>query len=85
MLALRTFCLSRHKEDIRGRVLEVGDNFYTRKFGGDRVTVSDAAVLHVVEGNPRGRLYVADLTRGSTISRPRHSIASSSPDKDSTF
>ena len=56
--------LSLHKEDIRGRVLEVGDNFYTRKFGGDRVTVSD--VLHVVEGNPRATI-VADLTRADHI------------------
>jgi SAM-dependent methyltransferase len=35
---------------IRGRVLEVGDNRYTGRFGGDRVTRSD--VLHVEPGHP---------------------------------
>jgi hypothetical protein len=33
--------LARHAADIRGRVLEVADNAYTRKFGGDRVVTSD--------------------------------------------
>ena len=45
-------------DDIRGRVMEIGDNFYTRKFGGDRVTKSD--VLHVKEGNPDATI-VGDL------------------------
>lgn len=44
--------------DIRGRVLEMGDATYTCRFGGDRVTRSD--VLHSVEGNPVATL-VADL------------------------
>lgn len=44
--------------DIAGRVLEVGDNEYTRRFGGDRVTVSD--ILHVRAGSP-GATIVADL------------------------
>lgn len=51
--------LSACASDIRGRVLEIGDDAYTRKFGGERVTKSD--VLHVVEGNPKATL-VADLT-----------------------
>lgn len=51
--------LSVHSSDIRGCVLEMGDDFYTRKFGGDRVTKSD--VLHVREGTP-GVTVVADLT-----------------------
>jgi glycosyltransferase involved in cell wall biosynthesis/SAM-dependent methyltransferase len=51
--------LARHSGDIRGRVLEIEDDSYTRKFGGDRVTTSD--VLHVVEGNPRATI-VGDLT-----------------------
>ena len=51
--------LSAHAADIRGRVLEIQDNTYTRKFGGDRVTRSD--VLHAVEGNPKATI-VADLT-----------------------
>jgi SAM-dependent methyltransferase len=45
--------------DIQGRVLEIGDATYTRKFGGDRVTKSD--VLHVLEGNPNATI-VGDLT-----------------------
>lgn len=51
--------LAANAADIRGRVLEMGDPFYTRKFGGDRVAKSD--VLHVVEGNPQATV-VADLT-----------------------
>jgi SAM-dependent methyltransferase len=51
--------LARYAADIRGRVLEIGDNSYTRKFGGDRVVNSD--VLHVAEGNPQATV-VADLT-----------------------
>jgi SAM-dependent methyltransferase len=50
--------------DIRGHVLELGDNFYTRKFGGDRVTRSD--VLHVTEGN-REATIVADLTSADNV------------------
>ena len=30
--------LSRHQFDIRGNVLEIGDNRYTLQYGGDRVT-----------------------------------------------
>jgi len=33
--------LDRHRDDVRGRVLEIGDRGYTRRFGGDRVTQSD--------------------------------------------
>jgi SAM-dependent methyltransferase len=56
--------LARQADDILGRVLEIGDNSYTRKFGGDRVTKSD--VLHVVEGNPKATI-VADLTSADHI------------------
>jgi|ERR1700733_3661687 len=51
--------LSANGSDIRGRVLEMGDDSYTRRFGGDRVEKAD--VLHVVEGNPRATM-VGDLT-----------------------
>jgi len=51
--------LCAHSLDIRGHVLEIGDDSYTRKFGNDRVTKSD--VLHVVAGNPKATI-VADLT-----------------------
>lgn len=51
--------LTHHADDIRGRVLEIGDDSYTRQFGGDRVTTRD--VLHVKEGNPIAT-FVGDLT-----------------------
>ena len=50
--------LARHSADIRGRVLEIGDNSYTMRFGGEKVSRSD--VLHVQEGNPRATI-VANL------------------------
>ena len=33
--------LDSHRQDIRGRVLEIGDRNYTQRFGGERVTRSD--------------------------------------------
>lgn len=56
--------LARQTSDIRGRVMEIGDDSYTRKYGADRVTVSD--ILHVVEGNPQATI-VADITRAEHI------------------
>jgi len=51
--------LERHRDDIRGHVLEVKDDGYTRRFGGDRVERSD--VLDRSPDNPAATL-VADLT-----------------------
>lgn len=56
--------LERHKADIQGRVLEIGDNTYTQAFGGPSVTTSD--VLHIVEGNPHATI-VGDLTCAAHI------------------
>ena len=56
--------LATYGEDIRGRVLEIGENSYTRRFGGDRVTKSD--ILHVVEGDPEATI-IADLTDADHI------------------
>ncbi len=56
--------LKRHADDVRGRVLEVGERAYTRRFGGDRVTVSD--VLHVVPGDPEATI-IADLASAEHI------------------
>lgn len=56
--------LERHAEDVRGRVLEIGDNTYTSRFGGSRVTASD--VLHVKEGNPAAT-FVDDLAVGDSL------------------
>jgi len=50
--------------DVRGRVLEIGDARYTRKFGGDRVTRSE--VLHLLDGDPDVTI-VADLTRADHV------------------
>ncbi|HKY60804.1 MAG TPA: methyltransferase domain-containing protein [Gemmatimonadota bacterium] len=56
--------LASNAGDVRGRVLEVAGNRYTRMFGGDRVIHSD--VLHVAEGQPNVTI-VADLSLGDGI------------------
>jgi SAM-dependent methyltransferase len=56
--------LAAHAADVRGRVLEVGDDSYTRMFGGNEVTAVD--VLDVSGGNP-GATIVADLTSAPQI------------------
>jgi FkbM family methyltransferase len=58
--------LERHRADIRGRVLEVGDATYARRFGGARVQGID--VLHATEGN-RHATIVGDLHTGEGIPR----------------
>jgi hypothetical protein len=50
--------LQEHATAIRGRVLEIGDNEYTLRFG-QGVTQSD--ILHVSAGNPQAT-FVADLS-----------------------
>lgn len=56
--------LQRHADDIKGRVLEIGDSAYTRRFGGSRVAQAD--VLHAVPGNPQAT-QVGDLQTGQGI------------------
>jgi SAM-dependent methyltransferase len=56
--------LAAHAADVRGRVLEIGDDTYTRRFGGGRVTASD--VLHVEPSRP-GVTIVTDLARDESI------------------
>jgi SAM-dependent methyltransferase len=56
--------LQRHAADIQGRVVEVYDNTYTRRFGGNRVVRSD--VLDIDEGNSRATI-VADLTGAGDV------------------
>ena len=56
--------LTRYSQDIHGRVLEIGIDDYTIKFGGNKVTKSD--VLHYVEGNPKATI-VADLAKADNI------------------
>ena len=56
--------LNEHAADVRGRVLEIGDSTYTRRFGGERVTQSD--VLHVRDHAPEATI-IADLSRGTGV------------------
>jgi glycosyltransferase involved in cell wall biosynthesis len=56
--------LAKNASDIRGQVLEVADNAYTLRFGGNRVSKSD--VLHVTQGNSQATI-VNDLTRADDI------------------
>ena len=56
--------LARHAADIRGRVLEVKDAAYTRRFGGKGVEVSD--VLDVDPTN-RDATLIDDLTTGERL------------------
>lgn len=49
---------------IQGRVLEIGDNSYTLRFGGSRVTHSD--VLHIDAGHSAAT-FVGDLTNAPHI------------------
>lgn len=50
--------LAAHAADIHGHVLEVGEDMYSRRFGGDRITRQD--ILHVDASNPAATI-VGDL------------------------
>jgi SAM-dependent methyltransferase len=56
--------LARQSSDIRGRVLEIGDNSYTVRFGGANVAESD--VLHVDASNPDATI-VGDLSNSDVL------------------
>jgi SAM-dependent methyltransferase len=56
--------LTGHARYVLGRVLEIGDDAYTRRFGGEQVEQSD--VLHVEQGNPQATL-VGDLADAPEI------------------
>ena len=60
--------LDEHAGDVRGRVLEVGENTYTRRFGGSRVTQSD--ILHVQAGARRATI-ISDLTAAPELPADR--------------
>lgn len=55
--------LAEHRADIRGRVLEVKDDDYTRRFG---TTVEQRDVLDIDPGNAYATV-VADLARADTV------------------
>ena len=56
--------LAAHAADICGRVLEIGANTYTRRFGSERVT--ESVVLHVAEQKEVVTL-IGDLTTGENM------------------
>lgn len=56
--------LTMHASDIQGHVLEIKEDLYTSRFGGDRVTRVD--ILHPEEGNPAATI-VADLTSADRV------------------
>lgn len=57
--------LGRHRADIRGRVLEIGEDVYTRRFGGEQVTRSD--ILDAPQANNPQATIVADLARAENV------------------
>lgn len=56
--------LSRHSNDICGRVVEIGDDRYTKRFGGNRVTHSDVLDQPHPGSNPT---IIADLTKADHV------------------
>jgi len=56
--------LAGRSADVRGRVLEIYEDTYTRWYGGERVTRSD--VLHKGDHNPAATLY-GDLASGEGL------------------
>jgi hypothetical protein len=56
--------IASHASDIRGEVLEIGDNTYTARHGSKDVTHSD--VLNVAPGAP-GATLTADLTDAASL------------------
>jgi SAM-dependent methyltransferase len=62
---IETF-LDRNRADIAGRVLEIGDRTYSRRFGADRVTRQD--VLHLRAGHPHATI-TGDLTEADILPR----------------
>ncbi len=56
--------LGQHASDVRGRVLEIQEDDYSRRFGGERITQQD--ILNVDTSNPRATL-VGDLSDPSTL------------------
>jgi SAM-dependent methyltransferase len=56
--------LSRHADDIKGHVVEIGDDRYTRRFGGERVIRSDVLDQPHDDSTPT---IVADLTSADHV------------------
>ena len=56
--------LTAHAADVRGNVLEIQEDDYSRRFGGERVTQQD--ILNVDDSNPRATI-IGDLADPSTL------------------
>jgi SAM-dependent methyltransferase len=56
--------LDRQRAEIHGRVLEIGDDEYSRQYGGSAITHQD--VLHVHAGNPAATI-VGDLAQPGVL------------------
>ncbi len=56
--------LEKKKLLIKGRVLEIGDNEYTLRYGGSRITKSD--ILHIDENNAKAT-FVGDLSNAPQV------------------
>jgi SAM-dependent methyltransferase len=56
--------LARHQADVRGCVLEVQEDDYSRRFGGAAVTRQD--ILNIDDSNPRATI-VGDLADAGTL------------------
>ena len=56
--------LAKHALDIQGNVLEFGVDYYTRKFGGDRVKRSDVLCVRKGIGRPT---IIDDLTQAKCL------------------
>ncbi|MGH2921652.1 MAG: class I SAM-dependent methyltransferase [Gaiellaceae bacterium] len=64
--------LASFADDVRGRVLEVQDGAYTRRWGGDRVTANE--ILDINPENAEATL-VADLAGAGSLPRERYDCA----------
>ena len=56
--------LTRHAADIRGRVMEIGGDEYSCRFGAARITQQD--ILHVHAGNPRATI-IGDVNTSGVL------------------
>jgi hypothetical protein len=56
--------LEKNKADIKGRVLEVGDNEYSLRYGENRITKSD--ILHINSSNEKAT-FIGDLSNAPQL------------------
>lgn len=60
--------LNNNKQFIKGNVLEIGDNYYTTKYGDDRVVKSD--IFHFDESN-KDATIIGDISNADNIESDR--------------